>query len=206
MKCFVPYPGIVRIKGTCIVYKNLKRIKSPENKKNKKDKEGKFNGKGVFKFSDGGEIFGTWKNGLRVGKCTTSCLAQKIKLLSGEYKSGKLVGKGKIVYENGESIEGHFRDGCLHGLVRKLGVNRNLLWVGRYLHGIPYGTCWEFLPVGGCVTGLADSSGKLSGSNVTYIYPDWITCLVGTFKDSVLVRGQVARIQDVSTSKVTLNS
>ena len=165
----------------------------------------KFNGKGVIKFCDGGEVFGTWKNGLRVGKCTTSCLAQNIKLLSGEYKAGKLVGKGKIVYENGDSIEGHFRDGCLHGLARQLDDNRKLLWVGRYLHGIPDGTCWKFLPVGGCVTGLADSSGKLSGSSVTYIYPDWMTCLVGSFKDSRLISAQVARIQSAHVSKVTLH-
>ena len=49
------------------------------------DKDGKFHGTGSLNFSDGGEVFGCWRNGVRVGKYTTSCPAQNIKLLSGEY-------------------------------------------------------------------------------------------------------------------------
>jgi hypothetical protein len=61
------------------------------------DKDGKFHGTGSLKFADGGEVFGCWRNGVRVGKYTTSCPAQNIKLLSGEYKAGKLLGVGTIM-------------------------------------------------------------------------------------------------------------
>ena len=168
------------------------------------DKDGRFHGTGSLKFADGGEVFGCWRNGVRVGKYTTSCPAQNITLLSGEYKAGKLLGVGTVVFDNGESVEGHFRDGCLHGLARKLGVKKDLIWVGRYLHGVPDGSCWEFLPGGGCIMGQTDKNGKLSGNFVTYIYPDWRTCLVGTFSDSILVSAQAARVESARITKVRL--
>ena len=168
------------------------------------DKEGRFHGTGTMKFADGGEVCGCWKNGVRIGRSSTTCTAQNIQQLTGEYKSGKLSGICTIVFTNGESIEGHFRDGCLHGLARGLGIKKNLMWVGRFLHGIPEGNHWSFFPVGGCLVGPAHSYDKISSSNTTYIYPDWSTCLVGTFEDSLLVDAKTARLESAQLLKVIL--
>ena len=32
---------------------------------------------------------------------------------------------------------------------------------------------------GGCVTGRVDESGKLTGSDIVYVYPDYLTCIQG---------------------------
>ena len=32
---------------------------------------------------------------------------------------------------------------------------------------------------GGCVTGSVDKNGKLTGSDIIYVYPDWYTCIQG---------------------------
>lgn len=52
-----------------------------------------------------------------------------------------------------------FKDGILHGPVRKVGIKkfrefrRQLLFVGRYKNGRPSGHCWEYRDGGGFIHG-----------------------------------------------------
>ena len=147
-------------------------------------------------------MFGCWKNGVRQGKFTTSYLEKGIRLLQGNYKAGKLIGVGSIEFDDGEILEGQFRDGCLHGLVRRIGARRNLLSVGRYSSGIPEGTFWEFFPGGGCIRGQVNSQGSISDENGVYIYPDWVNCSVGIIENSLVMKSKEARIIAAGIFKV----
>ena len=42
--------------------------------------------------------------------------------------------------------------------------------------------------------GRVDRTGKLTGIRIAYIYPDYVTALVGAFKDGVMERAQEAEI------------
>ncbi len=55
---------------------------------------------------------------------------------------------------------------------------------------------------GGCVTGHVDETGNLTGSEVVFVYPDWRTCYLGTFRDGVLVQGRRTTARILRITKV----
>jgi len=121
--------------------------------------------------------------------------------LVGEYRGGKMSGTGRMILEDGSLLEGRLRDGCLHGLARRLNAKRRLVWVGRYVGGKASGVCWSFISGGGAVVGKVDSKGKLTGDEVAYIYPDYQTAILGRFEDGVLVSGRTTSIKSISLQK-----
>ena len=44
------------------------------------------------------------------------------------------------------------------------------------------GTCWRVVRGGGSVVGRVDGAGRLSGHTLAYLYPDYETALLGTFR------------------------
>ena len=67
----------------------------------------------------------------------------------------------------------------------------------RYQHGLPSGLCWQLLPGGGLLHGQLDTSGQLSGAAITFLYPDLVTALTGTF-----VRGRMVAAVSTKVSIV----
>ena len=61
---------------------------------------------------------------------------------------------------------------------------------------------YNFREGGGCVTGTVNECGKLTGDDIVYIYPDWRTCLVGTFIDGTFVSGYQTALQSITIIKV----
>ena len=161
------------------------------------DEDGKFHGDGIVGFDDGGDIMTTWTHGVKTGKFSSSCPNEGIKLLRGCYKNGKMFGKGNIVHDN-YSIEGYFRDGCLHGLA-KIRDNKTCL-VGMFLNGKPDGVWWQMFKFGGCLVGYLDPEDHLSitGDNCMYLYPDNVTALVGQFDKSRLVSARQSSVVEAS--------
>ena len=51
-----------------------------------------------------------------------------------------------------------------------------------FRNGKPHGVCWKVIRGGGAVVGRVDEKGELSGIRVAYIYPDFQTALVGSYK------------------------
>ena len=168
------------------------------------DEEEKFHGEGIVEFEDGGDIMASWNHGDKDGKFSSSCPNEGIKLLRGTYKRGKMFGIGKIVYDR-YSIEGHFRDGCLHGLV-KIRDSRTFL-VGRFLNGKPEGVWWQLFQFGGCLVGELDPEDHLSitSDNCMYLYPDNVTALVGQFDKSRLVAARETSVVEASLEKGSCN-
>ena len=166
------------------------------------DSGGRWEGQGVLRLEDGGELVGTWRAGARQGTFITSCPDLGIKQLRGQYKNGKLTGRGRITCES-YNIEGTFRDGCLHGLARitssSSSSSSSSLVIGRYLSGVAAGTWWQIFPHGGCLVGeVSEVSGlTISGDNLVYLFPDFITALQGHWLQSNLVKSRQSRVLSV---------
>ena len=95
----------------------------------------------------------------------------------------------------------------MHGLVRKMQLKKfrefrtQLSYLGRYRSGKPYGRCWKYQEGGGYLYGAADSNGDLSGKDWAYIYPDFLNCWVGEFKQGAMISGQASKIQKALETK-----
>jgi len=124
-----------------------------------------------------------------------------IENIKGKYNDGKLNGKAKIFFKNKISIDGYFKDGILHGFARYFDKKGRLTFVGNHKNGLPDGTCWRIIRGGGCIVGMVDEYGHLTGDDIAYIYPDFLTALVGTFIDGVMERGQEAEVVGVVEDK-----
>ena len=98
------------------------------------------------------------------------------------------------MFKEGNSIDGFFVKGVLHGFARYFDERGRLTFIGNHKNGQPDGTCWRIIPGGGSVVGRVDRRGRLTGSRVAYIYPDYETALVGVFEDGVMRMGKEAEI------------
>ena len=74
-----------------------------------------------------------------------------------------------------------------------------LTFVGIHINGTQISPCWKFIPGGGGVVGKVYIDGKLTGANIAYIYPDFKTILLGSFRDGQLVCTQQCQITKVKT-------
>ena len=147
-----------------------------------------------LELENGNVVEGFFKDGSRNGQCQVNCSEGNVKEITGEYKDGKLNGKAKVTFKDRCTIVGYFKTGILHGFARYFDKKGRLKFVGNHKNGLPDGTCWRIIRGGGCVVGRVDGTGQLTGIRIAYIYPDYVTALVGTFKDGVMERGQEAAI------------
>ena len=70
-----------------------------------------------------------------------------------------------------------FKDGTWNGVFRKFGPDGNLQVFGRCRNGKLVGKCWKFFSGGGALFGDIGLDDMIEGDDVTYLYPDFITCL-----------------------------
>ena len=86
-----------------------------------------------------------------------------------------------ILANNGVGYMGSFRNGRIDSSV----------WFGMV--GTPV--------VGqGFLYGQLNKKGKLTGDDIAYIYPDYLTALVGKFEDTIMKSGRESKIVQVSIS------
>jgi len=159
-----------------------------------RDKDRLFHGKGVVEFSDGGYMEGTWEHGKRQGVCRIEKSLNGVVFIDGNYQDDKMNGKVVVKFQDDTWLEGFFKDGILHGFCRYFDSKGRLTFVGMHRNGKPFGTCWKIIRGGGVVVGRVDEDGRLSGNKIAYIYPDFKTALLGTFKDGELVSAQEAEV------------
>ncbi|TRY75439.1 hypothetical protein TCAL_09504 [Tigriopus californicus] len=151
---------------------------------------------------------GTWRKGLREGKGLIRGgylqIGPQIQAITGIYRHGVLQGLGKVFLESGICLEGQFRQGFLHGPVCGYNPRGSLVFVGCFDGGRPIGIAWKWLEGDGFLYGRLDRSGEFTGSNIAYLYPDLVTCLIGEFANGQLVQGRESKIQDAHMHKELL--
>lgn len=170
----------------------------------KVDSDGKFNGYGTVKFTNGDVFQGNFDHGIREHDGMIISPRNGVSSLVGEWRSGYLQGKGKMILDDLSVIEAWFRDGVMHGAARKVEMKKfrtfrqQVTWMGAYRNGRQSGQCWLWKEGGGYLTGKVNEEGKLTGDEIAFVYPDLETAIVGRFEDGVLVNGRASKIASVS--------
>ena len=60
-------------------------------------------------------------------------------IMSGEYRNGELQGRAKVVYSDGDSLDGYFQAGVLHGFARFFDAKGRLKFAGQHRDGVAVG-------------------------------------------------------------------
>jgi len=164
-----------------------------------KDADCECNGTGVMEYDDGTYLAGAWSHGKREGhfKFDTSHPKSTINYLEGVYKDDELCGKARVQLRDESWIEGYFKDSVLHGFCRYFDKEKRLTFIGMHRNGKPFGTCWKLIKGGGYIVGRVNEDGQLTGSDISYLFPNIETAFVGQFVDGVLKEARVSKICDV---------
>ena len=209
---------------------NAKRVGDPYVKVNPKDisevegkvtKEGHPTGNCMVTLNNGDILVGSWKNGRREGRGNTTgeeIEKQGVRFVQGYYNDGVLQGQGFVQLTNGLEFMCFFIDGFVEGPVvgrlyktiremdRDTTKDENKVitgaFIGVYKAGVCNGYIWQGMLGGGWLHGQVDEYGHLSGDDIIYIYPDFNTCLCGTFDKGKMVAGWITHIAGVDFSDV----
>lgn len=162
----------------------------------------------TIRLEDETVLEGTWRKGFREGKGLIRGgylqTRPQIQAITGFYRHGILQGRGKVFLESGICLEGEFRRGSLQGPVCGYNHRCDLVFVGCFHDGKPTGIAWKWLEGNGFLYGRLNSAGEFTGSNIAYLYPDLVTCLIGEFVDGQLVQGRESKVQDAHVHKEIL--
>ena len=165
-----------------------------------RDRERRFHGRGTIEMDDDGSyITGMWEHGVRHGVFKIETNRNGVCFIDSEYSDNKMNGKTTIKFLDDTWLEGFTKDGVLHGFCRHFDGKNRLTYMGMYRNGKPFGTWWKIIRGGGNVVGRVDEDGKLTGTKIAYLYPDFKTALIGTFKDGVMVFAQAAQLTGHTT-------
>ena len=155
-------------------------------------------GKGSVTLMDGSLLLGVFRGGKRNGRgAVEGGRLEKlgVKRIGGYYTSGILDGRGKVEFLDGMVIEGLFKNGYLEGcVVGKTWSGGDGVFIGEYHRGVAVGPCWRRLEGGGWLHGVVDKEGQFTGEDMMYIYPDLVTCLVGKFKNGVMLEARESMV------------
>ena len=144
-------------------------------------------------------ITGSFRNGSRHGHCVVTFREGKVDQISGEYRLGKLHGAVRVKFRDKTLLVGYFKSGLLHGFARYFDGAGRLKFLGDHSNGVARGVCWEIIQGGGCVVGPVDSEGRHTGDNILYLYPDFTTGYLATFRAGEFQSGRAARLTSCYT-------
>jgi len=144
------------------------------------------------------KVVGQFRDNQREGRCRIILgPSYHLAWIEGQYKNDRLEGRARLVYKDGDTLDGFFKDGVTHGFARYFDRKGRLRLLGQHRNGIMVGTCWKVIRGGGCVVGRVDKTGELTGTKISYIYPDFSTALVGRFTDGVMQDAQESQVDCV---------
>ena len=96
-------------------------------------------------------------------------------MLRGWWSEDRLSGLADCQYTDGTAAQGWVSQGVWHGAFRLFHHSGDLAVLGRRRNGRLVGRCWKFYPGGGALYGEVGRDGLISGEDVLYVYPDWLT-------------------------------
>jgi len=157
--------------------------------------------KGQCKVSPIGQLFGTFEHGLLQGPVVIHS-----PLLDG---TTYFIAKDGIVHSlvisiGLKPIYPYVEDHKSAGLDRIMAMaDKGVSFLGLFRNGKPEGPVWFGMIGEGVVAqpflyGHLNKKGKLTGANIAYIYPDYLTALVGKFEDKIMKAAREAKITQVT--------
>ena len=75
--------------------------------------------------------------------------------------------------------------------------DRRLFTIGSFAGNVPVGLAWQSrsrMKMDGFLYGVVDHHGEFTGDNITFIYPDFLTGLRGTFVNGVSQNATVVNV------------
>eukprot|EP00112_Aurelia_sp_Birch-Aquarium-sp1_P009408 Seg2069.1 transcript_id=Seg2069.1/GoldUCD/mRNA.D3Y31 product="Histone-lysine N-methyltransferase SETD7" protein_id=Seg2069.1/GoldUCD/D3Y31 len=155
-----------------------------------RDENGLPHGRGTSTMSRGDRFEGKFVHGKKHGK--GSFYFEGGCSLTATFKYDDLNGQGTYIYQDGSSLVAAYVEGDLEGPSEEYDSNGTLRSKGGYKGNVRHGF-WHFWDeFGGHFFGIVDKRGELSGNDITYVYPDGVTALKGTFMNSKLVEAKLA--------------
>ena len=157
--------------------------------------------KGECKISKFGQIFGTFEHGLLQGLV----IVQRPKQDGTTFFVAKDGIVHSLVIEIGlKPIYPYVTDVTQQSFdrIRILGQN-GVGYMGIFRNGRPDGSAWHGL-IGepfigqGFLYGQLNKKGKLTGDNIAYIYPDYLTALIGKFENKIMKSAREVKITQVT--------
>lgn len=127
--------------------------------------KGEMTGQGVYTWSDGGEYKGTFKNGLRHGKGVHSWANRD--RYSGEWEKGEATGSGVYTWPDGSKYVGTVKKGLQHGQ-GTFSTEHGFELIGSWKNGVVNGTATAKWPSGEWYSGNW-RAGKQDGDGVLII-------------------------------------
>jgi len=150
---------------------------------------------------NGDELTGRWQDGKRESQGSLGgprLEKNGVLTVIGEYTDGVLDGQGKLKMLDDSVIHGWFSCGYFHGPARGVSAEGRLEFIGQYRAGIPSGCCWTSVRGGGWLVGqVCPYTGRFTGEDIAFLYPDMRTALVGQFVKGTLVSGRHARVDRI---------
>ena len=98
--------------------------------------KGEPHGQGTYKYKDGKQYSGDWKNGRQHGKGTVRFLNGTVYV--GDFMHNKKHGKGEFIYSTGEHYVGDFYANLRHGR-GKFTFEDGSWYEGQYHNSVPHG-------------------------------------------------------------------
>ena len=160
----------------------------------KRDKVNRFKGKGELMFLTEDMSIEKQRKGERLAIesgsdiCILDNAFMSMKTIKGYFKQGLPQGEVKIKLNNFAEITGPCRDGVLHGKVVIKNKNEGLIFVGRYLDGVPNGWGWVFCPDDenqslGAVY-IHFKKGEFVNQEVVFVQPGFEKAIIGTYNEA----------------------
>ena len=181
--------------------------------------QGRLHGKVELSFSSGEEVEGTFYQGRREGVCRVRSRRRGLAELRGCWRADRLSGLVDCLYTDGTWAQGWVRQGVWHGAFRSFHQTGELAVLGSCRNGRLVGRCWKFYAGGGALYGEVGQHGLITGEDVVYLYPDWLTgikvtqtlttfplisylyLLQGVFKAEKLIAGVNVRVCQASLTR-----
>lgn len=110
-------------------------------------------GRGKITFENGDKYEGGFIKGRRMGQGKITFAKGPVQSIEGIYDSDHLVGKGKVVYTNGQVLFCFFEGSYLQGYSKLFSSAGKLQRIAKYVRGVLSGFQWNFLEGGGFLVG-----------------------------------------------------
>ncbi len=159
-----------------------------------RDRLGRPAGRGTAYFPNGRIFTGSFARGGRRTGDGELFEREGGRILAGRYQDDRLHGICQIATNEGGAMDMVFDRGVAHGPARRFSPDGALQWTGRYRFGVPIGICWRSNDAVGWYAGTCNRSGRMTGQDVIYLYPDLHFALVGEWRNDCMRHAVLAQV------------
>jgi len=161
-----------------------------------RDTNHELHGEVEIDYVNGDYFWGDMEHGVKEGMA--SVVLKNGDNYMGRFKNNQLDGfvQETLTFCDMDNVnrEVFYRKGVRHGFYREFGPGKQFWCFGRYSNGKKVGACWRWGRGGVYNVGEIDNDNKPDGDDNTFLYPDLLTLIQGSYNHGKLKSGQLARL------------